>query len=115
MSAPLSSDIFDIFECFERKPHNGPLNCLTTFYFIDLRLNCHSIVNLTFDTSKCCLTNDAMLRPQGGKPTEYRLTGIPPSNPLLIGSLNMHYSDVRRDSGKAAFEVLLLEYRVANQ
>ena len=34
---------------------------------------------------------------------------------VIIGSLNMHYSDVRRDSGKAAFNVLLLEYRVANQ
>ena len=50
-----------------------------------------------------------------GKPTEYRLTGIPPSKPLLIGSLNMHYSDVTRYSSKAAFEVFLLEYRVANQ
>ena len=31
---------------------------------------------------------------------------------VIIESLNMHYSDVRRDLGKAAFKVHLLEYCV---
>ena len=41
-----------------------------------------------------------------------RLTVIPPLKPVIIRSLNMRYSDVRRDSGKVAVIVLLLEYRV---
>ena len=41
--------------------------------------------------------------------------GIPPSKPVIIGSLNMHYSDATRYSSKAAFRVLLLEYCVPNQ
>ena len=44
---------------------------------------------------------------------EYRLQSLHIT--VIIGSLNMHYSDVRRLLGEAAFKVLLLEYRVPNQ